>query len=174
MRSIAWALGALLLTTAVARAQQAKPWAEGVSEEQQRRALVLYEQGNAEFEESRYPQALVRYEEAITHWDHPAIRFNMAVCLINLTRPLDAYRSLESALRHGEEPIGASAYQQGLNYRKLLEGQLGTLTVKCDAPGAEVTLDGRKLFTAPGEVTELMLAGEHQLVASKQGFLTET
>ena len=61
-----------------ARADDNKPWAAGVSEAEQKTALVIYKQGNVEFEESRYAQALAKYREALRHWDHPAIHFNMA------------------------------------------------------------------------------------------------
>ena len=56
-----------------------KPWAAGVPEPEQEIALAIYKEGNAEFEQARYQQALEKYREAIKHWEHPAIRFNMVV-----------------------------------------------------------------------------------------------
>src|SRR5690606_31593180 len=53
-----------------------KPWAAGVSAEDQAKALELYRQGNELFEQARYLDALAKYEVALAAWDHPSIRYN--------------------------------------------------------------------------------------------------
>jgi len=163
----------VLLLAAIAHADD-KPWAAGVAQADQDQALAMYREGNGEFEESRYPQALVKYREAIKHWDHPAIRFNMAVSLINLDQPLEAYDHLAAAMKYGAAPIGAEAFAQAQTYKKLLDGQLTHLRITCDMDGAEVTLDGQPILHGTGEATRLLLPGAHQVVASKQGFVTES
>ncbi len=177
-------LAALLLLgyAGTARAQapapvppaEPRPWADGVSEHAQSLALQAYDQGNAEFVESRFAQAVARYREALAHWDHPAIRFNLAVCLINLDRPIEAREALDRALAFGPAPLGAELHQQALTYKKLLDGRLTELTIRCDEPGAEVSLDGKLVFTAPGSFRSWVEPGEHQLVATKPGFLTHS
>jgi hypothetical protein len=157
-----------------AQADSEKPWAAGVSEPEQQAALAMYREGNTEFEASRYKQALAKYEEAIKHWDHPAIRFNMAVALINLDRPLEAYDSVERAMKYGAAPLGAEGYAQAVTYKKLLDGQLTHLKITCDEGGADVTLDGKPVLHCTGEATRLLLPGEHQIVATKPGYATET
>jgi hypothetical protein len=173
MRAFA-ALVLVLVLRSVSGAEPDKPWANGVSAEEQSAALAIYREGNAEFEESRYAQALALYRSALTHWDHPGIRFNMAVCLINLDQPLEAHQHLEAALRFGDAPLGSEAYAQGLTYRKLLDGQLASVTVSCETPDAEVTLDGAPLLRCPGKASKLLIPGSHQVVATKRGFETET
>lgn len=173
MRAALVALVLAVSTPAVAD-DAGKPWTAGISETEQQAALALYRAGNTEFEESRYPQALAQYREALKHWDHPGIRFNMAVCLVNLDQPLEAMTHLEAALKYGAAPLGDEAYAQGLTYLKLLQAQISTLTVTCDAAGAEVTLDGQKLLACPGSETRRVAPGEHQLVTAKPGFLTDT
>lgn len=158
--------------TAVAPGEKVRPWAAGVPEAEQAAALELYRAGNLEFAESRFAQALVKYKEAIRHWDHPAIRFNMAVCQINLDQPLAAKDNLERGLAYGDGPLGANSYGLGLTYRKLLDAQLARLRIACPEPGTQVTLDGKFLFTGPGSVEEALLPGEHQVVATKTEFLT--
>jgi hypothetical protein len=158
--------------TAVTPGENVRPWAAGVSEAEQATALELYRAGNLEFAESRFAQALAKYRDAIRHWDHPAIRFNMAVCLINLDQPLEAKGSLERSLAYGDGPLGAEAFSQGLTYRKLLDAQLAQVKIACPEPGTLVTLDGRFLFTGPGSVVESLLPGGHQVVATKPAFLT--
>jgi hypothetical protein len=151
-----------------------RPWADGVPEEAQKQALLLFEEGNRLFENSEHAVALAKYREALKVWDHPAIRYNAAVALINLDQPLVANESLELALRFGDAPFSPDTYQQALTYRKLLRGQLAHLKVSCAESGAEVALDGARLFVAPGEATRWLSPGEHQLVARKAGYLTET
>jgi hypothetical protein len=151
-----------------------KPWAAGVPDKEQAAALAIYRDGNAEFEESRYAQALAKYREAIKHWDHPAIRFNMAVALINLEQPLEAAGHLEAAMKFGAAPLGNDAFAQAVTYKKLLEGQLTHLRVTCETDGADVTLDGKPLLHCKGEATAQLLPGPHQVVASKPGYETET
>lgn len=179
--SVALAI-ALLLIAPIARAQaieatrpvtaEARPWAQGVSEAEQAIALELYNAGNQEFAESRFAQAIGKYREAIGHWDHPAIRFNIAVALINLGQPVEARENLMRSLVHGAAALNADAYAQAQIYQKLLDAQLGHARITCQDPEATVTLDGKLLFTSPGTVDLFLLPGEHQVVATKPGFLT--
>jgi len=152
----------------------ARPWADGVSPEQQTEALKIFKDGNALFAESQHAAALAKYREALKVWDHPAIRYNAAVALINLDQPLVADGELDAAMRFGEAALGGETYKQALLYKKLLNGQLADLDVSCSEPGAEVRLDGQLLFVAPGKKTQRMLPGAHSLVARQSGYLTET
>jgi hypothetical protein len=151
-----------------------RPWAAGVSQAEQTTALALYKSGNLEFAESRFAQALAKYREAIQHWDHPAIRFNMAVCLIRFDQPVEAMEELERSLVFGAGPLGPDLYTQGQTYRKLLDAQLAHLQIGCGEPGTQITLDGRYRFTAPGALDKILLPGEHQVVATRAGFVTVT
>jgi len=151
-----------------------KPWVVGVTPEKEQQALAIFNEGNSYFEQSQYAQALSRYRKAIEYWDHPAIRFNIAVCLVNLDQPVEAYDNLTKALQYGEEPLGAKLHADGITYKKLLLGRLGKLRVTCEEPGTAVTLDGKDLFVGPGDATQMLVPGAHQLVASKEGFLART
>lgn len=160
------------VTPPLPQGEDSRPWARGVSEQEQALARKLYVAGNAEFTESRFAQALAKYREAARHWDHPAIRFNMVVCLINLDQPVEAKDELEKSLLYGAAPLGNEAYAQGLTYRKLLDAQLAHLEATCTEPGALVTLDGKYLFTGPGTAQQFVRPGEHQLAATKPGLRT--
>jgi hypothetical protein len=156
------------------RPDDARPWAVGVSEREQAIATEFYAAGNREFTESHFASALAAYKEAIRHWDHPAIRFNIAVCLINLDQPVEARDNLERSLVHGPTPLGADVHAQGLTYRKLLDAQLSRVRIGSREPSVQVTLDGKLLFNAPGWVDLFLLPGEHQVTATKPGYLTAT
>lgn len=169
---VALRAGRAVAQPAVLPQGDARPWAEGIPEAEQAVASGLYAAGNAEFTEARFAQALAKYREAIRHWDHPAIRFNMAVCLINLGALAEARDNIERALAYQAGPLGAAAYAQALTDRKLLDGQLAHIKTACNEPGAVVTLDGKYLFTAPGASEQYLMPGQHEIAATKPGFRT--
>ncbi len=173
---VARVLGAVAVVLALVASAHAddKPWAAGVSAANQKQALALYREGNAFFEQSQYKDALPKYEAAIALWDHPAIHYNAAVCLINLDRPVEAFDNIVSALRFGAAPLGSDLFKQGETYRKMLAAQVGELEVSCADLGARVTLDGEPMFTGPGSAKRRLRVGDHQIVVMKPRYQTET
>jgi len=162
------ALIVLLLLGAPAYAED-KPWAAGVSAENQTAALDLYNEGAKTFSEADYKSALETYNKALALWDHPAIRYNIAVCLINLDRPVEAYDNLEKAMRFGEAPLGPDLWKQGQSYKKLLAARVAEIQVDAE-PGASVSLDGKPVSSEQQRV----LTGDHQIVVEKPKYQTET
>ena len=151
-----------------------KPWAQGVAADAQAKALELYRQGNEQFEQAHYLEALAKYEVALASWDHPSIRYTAAVCLINLGRTEEAYENLTAALRFGGDPLSAELQRQAHTYESLLASQLGELEVACTEPDAKVMLDGNALLDCPGTKVRRLKAGRHQVVAQKPGYDTDS
>src|SRR5512140_3282512 len=116
-------LVALMLLGGVVHAGD-KPWAAGVPQDKQDQAFKAYDEANNLFAQGEYTKAMEKYDAAIALWDHPGIRYNRAICLINLDRPVEAFQDLNAALKYGEEPLGKDLYNQGLNYQKLLSRQV--------------------------------------------------
>jgi hypothetical protein len=177
---VAVAIGCVLIAALTGSAVRAEPkpaptpWSRGVPEVSQQRALKLFREGNVFFEQSKYTEAVAIYEQALTAWDHPNIRFNMAICLVNMRQPLVAWNHLQQALRFGDAPLGKRLYTEGMTYVGMLDSTLAQLTVKSVQPGIRVMLDGTQALDGPGEHVTKLLAGKHQLVASKPGFITES
>lgn len=146
-----------------------KPWAAGVSEQNQRAAFALYDEGNKAFANAEYKPALETYTKALALWDHPQIRYNIAVCLINLDRTVEALDNLEQAMRFGAPPLGPDLWNQGQSYRKLLLARVAEIQVDAE-PGASVSLDGKPLANSQQRV----LSGDHQIVVEKPRYQTET
>lgn len=164
---------ALLCTAAMpARADDAPPWANGVSEADQARANSLFAEGNQLFAQLAHSLALDKYRAAVAIWNHPMIRFNMAVTLIRLDRILEAADELEQALAFGEQPFSPELYQQALDYQNLVRKQLAHIEVSCDLPGTKILLDGKPWFIAPSAKKVRVTSGEHVVVAERKGYLT--
>lgn len=168
-----WLALALLCAAAPAWADT-PPWSIGVTETQKAQAQQFLEQGNALFLDKKYGEAMEKYKAAVGAWDHPAIRFNIVRCLIQLDRPVEASDNLKLALKYGAAPLEEAVYSEALAYEKLLANQIASITVKCTQPGVKMTLDGQPLATCPAEELRRVTPGSHQLVGSKEGFLTRS
>jgi len=151
-----------------------RPWAKGVSSADQKAALALFSEGNSMLRDSLFVRAVEKYKEAIGHWAHPAIYYNLSLALLNLDKPLEVHESLKKTLLYGAAPIGDDKFEHAQSYLRLVEKQLATIAVTCDVKGAKVTLDGHDLFVGPGKYEALVLAGEHTVVAAKVGYVTTT
>lgn len=167
-----WIILVVLATAAPAHADDDEPWARGVSAEQQATANAQFAEGNALFAQRAHGPALEKYRSAVAVWDHPMIRFNMAVTLIRLDRMLEAGDELDKALRFGAQPFTPELYEQALDYQRLVSKQLGYVEVSCDQPGTHVQLDGKPWFAAPGTRKVRVTSGAHVLIAEREGHIT--
>jgi len=167
---------ALVGLVAVARADKAMatPWANGVPKPQQDRANAEFAAANSLFAHDKHEEALVKYRAAIELWDHPMIRFNMAVTLIKLDQLVEAADALQAALRFGAAPFTKELYSQALDYDHLIRGRVGAITVKCTQAGVQIWLDGKKWFACEGSQRVRVLAGQHTLLAEKHGLAPES
>lgn len=158
-----------------ARADDAeKPWARGVSKDRRAQAQALLERGNTEFLAKRYKEALALYEQALTVWDHPAIRFNAVRALVALDRPVAAQDNLEKALAFGADALEDSVYREALNYQRLLAGTVGSLELRCKQAGVSVRVDGAVQLACPGTKTIRTTPGKHAVTASGPELLPQT
>ena len=171
-----WGLAIVLACAAsAARADDAKaPWVVGVSEEAKTAAKQLLAEGNTLFLQHDYAGALDRYRRAIARWDHPAIRFNIVRCLIQLDRPAEASENLELALKYGAAPLEENVFAEAKAYEKLLASQVGEVEVLCDQAGVTVTLDAQELVTCPGAKSRRVAPGKHIVVGTKDGFIPQS
>jgi hypothetical protein len=113
------------------------------------------------------------HEHGIVHRDlKPENVF--VVAQLNLGQLIEAYRSFERALRYGPAAVRKDKYDQARDYLKILKKRLGRIAVECAVPGAEITLDGERLFIGPGRREALVSPGRHQLVASKAEHVPDT
>jgi hypothetical protein len=147
-----------------------RPWAKGVTPEEQQKALVLFGQANSFLRDAIFPRAAEKYREALDHWKHPAIYYNLALALVNLNQPVEMYEALEKAMAYGAAPLDEDKFQRAKGYKILVEGQLAKVELTCDTPGAEVFFDGKSVIKAPGKYEALIVIGEHTVLAKGEGY----
>ena len=167
----------LLCSATVAAAQDTggdKPWYEDTTLAQREQARAIFLEGNRLLNVPSFARAAEEYKRAIEIWGHPAFYYNLVIAQLSLVKPIEAYASVKQALRYGPVALGEDKHTQALTYKKLLEEQLAKVVIRCDEPGVEVTLDGKHIFTGPGEHEEVLLPGTHQVVGSKPERVTET
>ncbi|MFN0253904.1 MAG: hypothetical protein ACKV2T_43980 [Kofleriaceae bacterium] len=155
------------------RADDVDPWTRDVPMDKQDEANAVFAEGNERFAEEQHAPAIERYRAAISIWDHPMIRYNLAITLIRVGQLLEAAEQLDLALQYGERPFPTKPrYREALDYHRLLAGQLGYIHVTCGQPGVKVLLDGRSWLECPGTRKQRVVVGEHALVAEHPLFVT--
>ena len=149
-----------------------RPWDEGVSEEQQAKAKVLFKDGTNLLNDAAFAPAAAKLEEALSLWPHPAIHYNMAMAQVQLDRPLEARKHLVAATKFGPEALGETNFESAKTYLKLVERQLSMAVITASMDGVEVSLDGQPLFSSPDTFKDFLPSGTHAIVARKDGYLT--
>jgi hypothetical protein len=150
-----------------------KPWSRGIPVERREAARALFLEGNRLFKVPLFSKATEKYTAALAAWKHPAFYFNLALAQLNLGQDVEARDNLEQALKQGEEPLGTEQFNEAKKQLQEVEGHLGRLRVSCQTQGAEVTLDGATLFTAPGSYEGWTKAKPHEITAKGAGYLSE-
>ena len=146
-----------------------KPWSVGVSPERQERAQMLYAEANKLVEVTSVAAAAAKYQEALRHWDHPRIRYNLAIVLMEMDRPIEVYSHIEAAVQYGEAPLGEEKYKRALRFRRALRAGLVAVAVRSSQPGVTISLNGQTILEGPGQKEQLTQPGEHQLIAKGGG-----
>jgi len=153
-----------------------RPWAAGVTPENQQIALRLFREGNQHHNDGLFVKAVELYREALKHWAHPAIHYNMALSLTNLDQPIEVEASLQASIKFGPAPLEKGKFEHAKQSLLLIEKQLATIEVSCQKEGARVSIDNKEVFVvAPGQPNVYrarVKIGKHTFVAEKPGYAT--
>ena len=171
--TIAWGGGVSARAQAdLASSSADSPWDRGVTVEARETARALFRDGARLMNDFQLPPAIDRFREALTHWQHPAIYYNLGRALYAQDRPLDAYEAISEALRHGPAPLGEDPDTARANYQKMLElrsrlrRRLAEISVAALSPGAVVDI-GRDARAVSGDGRYVVMPGP-RLVSAKQ------
>ena len=155
---------------ATAKQEDDRPWAKGVSQEEQLAALALFNEANALLRDALFPKAAEKYREALEHWDHPAIHYNLALALVNLDQPVEMYEALDKAMSFGPAPLDVDKFDRARGYKTLVEKQIGLVELSIAVRGAVVVFDGKPVLKGPGTWSSRVRSGEHTVVARAEGY----
>lgn len=168
----------LVLMAPVAWAQQPqshleagaqRAWSQGVSKDDQEAATRLFHEANEYLQKNVFGKAAELYRQALTHWNHPAIHYNLSLALMDTGMLLELRQHLEGAMSHGQDPLDKEMFEQAKRLLLLVEKQLVRVEVSCDLLGASVSMDGKPLFVAPGRFKGWVLPGARVFVATQSG-----
>jgi hypothetical protein len=146
----------------------------GVSPAEMKQAIALFKEGNDRLRagsDGSLLEAVDKYRAALTHWDHPAIHYNLALALVNLDRPLELHAELVQALADGPAPLGEDKFARAKDFMTLVEKQLVQVEYTVTTPGAVLMLDGAQVMSGPGTYKAMVRAGAHSLAAQAEGYV---
>jgi hypothetical protein len=154
----------------------ARPWAAGVTPENQKKALEMFREGNQAHNDGLFLKAVEIYRAALKFWDHPAIHYNMALSLTNLEKPIEVEAELQAAIKFGAGPLEKGKFEHAKQSLLLIEQQLATIEVSCQKEGARVSIDNKEVFVValgkPNVYKARVKIGKHTFVAEKPGYAT--
>jgi hypothetical protein len=153
-----------------------RPWAVGVTADSQKKALALFREANQAHNDGLFVKAVEGYREALKHWKHPAIYYNMALSLTNLDQPIDVEAALQESIKFGPDPLEKGKFDHAKQSLILIERQLATIEISCKKDGAKVSVDNKEVFTVeagkPNVYKARVKIGKHTFVAEKKGYAT--
>ncbi len=150
------------------------PWNQDVSPSQRKRAQALLQEGKERALKDQYATAARKFRQALELWQHPLIYYNLAIVSFRLGDMADAFDTMNHATASGKDALGATRYAIATGVLEELNEHIARVHVRCDTPGAEVTVSGRYLFTGPGTHTTAVEVGRLYLVeAKKAGYIAD-
>lgn len=148
-----------------------RSWYTGVSPADQEAARQLLAEAADLKSQLLLGEAIARYEEALSHWDHPELQFELATVLMKSAQYLRAHEHLHTALDWGPNALpGPDLARAREMATTLMTDHLATIVVRCDQTDAEIKLDGKPLPVAPGAERIVVRPGEHVITARKAGY----
>jgi hypothetical protein len=143
------------------------------TDDERARARAEFERGVAAFGNSEFQAALDAFQEAYRLAPHPSVRLNIANCYQQMARPVEALVHFEHYLTEATSIPAAQRREIEATIRGL-RGRVGTLTFQVTPDGAEIVIDGSATRRAPVSEPVRVVAGDHEVVISLDGFVRET
>jgi hypothetical protein len=140
----------------------------GVSDEDRKKAIEFYKQGQAFQEAGKWEEALGKFEEVAKIVMTPGTRFNIALCKENLGRLLEALDDYSAAERDAKAEKKAETEKKAHDGAEALKPRIPKLVLKVPSglDGLAITLDGKPIDPANLELS--VDPGKHKIEASAE------
>jgi len=133
-------------------------------------ASTRFKRGLQLFDEGDYALAVVEFERAYQLAPNYRALYNIGLVNVQLARYADATRTFEQYLRDGGAEIAPPRKAEVAKALAELKLRTATVDISTNAPGAEVSLDGKPLDAGSFHGPTLIDAGEHTFRATASGF----
>jgi tetratricopeptide (TPR) repeat protein len=128
-----------------------------------RRAVELYDEAN-------YESALLEFQRAYELAPHPRLFYNIGKVADKLRDYPAAYEAFTKYLEQNPDDISAERREEVVEAIRRLEGRTALLTIQVNVPGAEITLDDARVFTAPLDTPIRVNSGRHTIRVTASGY----
>ncbi|HWA70816.1 MAG TPA: PEGA domain-containing protein [Polyangiaceae bacterium] len=146
-------------------APAAAPTPEAIKE-----AAERYQRGLSIYAEGEYLLALVEFERAYQLAPNYRVLYNIGQVRIQLARYAKALEALQEYLKQGGDEIANERREAVMNDLKMLGERTAKLRLTINEPGADISIDGVLVGTAPLAEPIVVDAGEHTVEVRKGGF----
>ncbi len=134
------------------------------------RAVALVKMGNQKLAGGYYAEALTLFKHAYRIYPSPKLHFNLAQTYGVLARPLPALQHYELFLKQAGGKVDTKRWVLAHQQIFRLLGQIATLQLQVNIPGATVSLDGKRIGVTPIKRPLRITADGHVIIVTKLGY----
>ena len=134
------------------------------------RAQAVHD-GNLQLNNGLFAKAAENYKQALTHWDHPAIHYNLALALMNLDQPIESQSNFQMAMKFGDAPLveGQVRPREGL-HPAARRSRSARSRSRARRPAPRSRSTARKCSPRPARGRGKVRAGKHTIVGDARGY----
>jgi hypothetical protein len=125
-------------------------------------AQALLSEGTAAYGHGDYAAALDKFTAAYRIYPSPKLWFNIGQANRDLGRPVEAVAAFDRFLREAGDAPPATVAEARRSAAEL-KTKLGQIKVSCPTDGAEITIDGKRVGSAPLGEMLWTTPGRHQI-----------
>ena len=133
------------------------------------RAQALLREGTAAYGRGDYASALDKFTAAYQIFPSPKLWFNIGQANRDLGRPVEAVEAFDRFLTEADDAPSETLAEARRSAAEL-KSKLGQIQVTCMTDGAEITVDGKQVGSAPLGNMVWTTPGRHQVAAQQAGF----
>jgi tetratricopeptide (TPR) repeat protein len=132
------------------------------------RAQVLLKRGARHYQHAEYREALEVFRQAYGIFPSPKLLMNIGQASRELGQTVEALDAFEQFLEQaGDAP--ARAVAEAKQSIAEMEPQVAKLRIDCTMPGADISIDGKKVAVSPVTALIRVIPGTHDVRASAAG-----